>query len=245
MRILEIKNLSVKTKQNGKKILENNCFEVEQGSIHVLIGPNGSGKSTLAKVLMGLPGFDVISGEIILKGKDISGLTVQERVKKGMALAWQEPIFFEGVSVEEFLRVGNKEISQKETAQVLFLVGLDPGRFLDRAIDKTLSGGERKRIELASIIAMRPELMILDEPDSGLDIIIYRELYNVLENIKKETKTSILLVTHREELGVIADKATFLNEGKTVCSGDFRGVMREYCRTVKRKKICSICPRNL
>ena len=102
----------------------------------------------------------------------------------------------------------------------------------------SLSGGERKRIELASVILMKPQLLILDEPDSGLDIIIYKELYDILENIKEETNASILLITHREETGAIAQRASFLNNGRLILTGSFRDVMRKYCQTVGRKKLC-------
>ncbi len=239
MKSLEIRNLSVESKENGKKILKNVSFGINKGSIHILIGANGSGKSTLAYALMGLSRFKIVSGKIIFLGRDITKLPTNRRAKMGMTIAFQEPAFFEGISVENFIRAGNKKLSKKEIEKVLFLTGLEPKKFISRTVNQTLSGGERKRIELASVIALNPKLIILDEPDSGLDIIIYRELYNILENIKQKTKASILLISHREELGLIADQATFLHRGKTVCTGPFRPVMRKYCQSIKR-----ICPYN-
>lgn len=244
MNILKVKDLTVANKE-GKIILRNVSFNVEKNSIHIILGPNGSGKSTLAYALMGIPRFKITSGQIIFRGRDITKLSTTERAKMGITLAFQEPAYFEGIKVKDFLRAGNSEISQKDLEESLSLVGLSPSKFLERMIDKTLSGGERKRIEFASVIAMKPKLMILDEPDSGLDIIIYRELYNILENMKEKTGVSILLISHREEPGFLANKATFLYQGKIVCSGNFKKVMRKYCQTVNRKKICRNCQENL
>lgn len=238
MKILEVKNLSVETREDGKKLLDKVSFKIEEKSIYALIGPNGSGKSTLASALMGLPRFKVKTGKIIFLGKDITDLPVYQRAKMGMTLAWQNPAYFEGVTVEEFLKVGNKRLTPKELEKNLLLVGLNPQEILARIMDQKLSGGERKRIELASVIAMKPKLIILDEPDSGLDVIIYRELNNILENIRRETGVSLLLITHREESGAIASQATFLNKGKVVYSGGFREAMKKYCQTLNRRKIC-------
>ncbi len=237
-KILEVKNLSVESKKDKKNILKNISFNIEENSIYVLIGPNGAGKSTLAFALMGIPRFKVVFGEIIFRNKNITKLSTDKRAKMGMTLAFQEPAYFEGITVKDFLKVGNKDITEKEMEKILSLVGLESKGFLNRKINQELSGGERKRIEFASVVATKPKLMILDEPDSGLDIIIYREFYNILENIKKETNASILLITHREELGKIADQGIFLNQGQIMCKGNFREVMREYCRFSGRRKIC-------
>ena len=237
-KILEVKNLSVESKETKKKILENISFEVEKNSIYVLIGPNGAGKSTLAYTLMGIPRFKVVTGKIIFKNKDITKFSIKERVKMGLALTFQEPAYFENIKVKDFLKLGNKNISEKEIKEILSLVGLEPKDFLNRKINRQLSSGERKRIEFASVIAMKPELMILDEPDSGLDIIIYKEFYNILENLKELTKSSIILITHREEIGAICDKAGLLYKGKIIEEGSFRKVMKKYCQIVNRKKVC-------
>lgn len=235
-KILEVKNFSIESRENKKKILENVSFDIAEKSIYILIGPNGSGKSSLAYALMGIPRLKVTSGKIIFKNKDITKLSTDKRAKLGLTLAFQEPAYFRGITVKNFIRAGDKDITQNEIEKILALVGLEPKKFLNREINQGLSGGERKRIEFASVVAMKPKLMILDEPDSGLDIIIYREFYNILENIKKETNASILLITHREELGCITDQATFLNQGKVICNGNFREVMNKYYQYSGRKK---------
>ncbi len=234
MNVLEIKNICVESRGNKKKLLKNVSFVIPESAIHALIGANGSGKSSLAMAVMGISRFRISSGKIIFRGKDITDLPTDKRAQLGMTLAWQNPSYFEGISIREFIRAGNKDIKQEGLKRILALVGLSPA-FLNRLVDRDLSGGERKRVELASVVAMRPKLIILDEPDSGLDIIIYRELYGILNNIKKQTNASVLLITHREELGIIADSASFIHQGKIVSTGRFRPVMRQYCQTLPNR----------
>lgn len=235
--VLKIANLSVRSAIEKKIILKNVSLEIERKTIHLLIGPNGSGKSTLARTLMGLGGVKVVSGQIYFLGEEITRIPIEERAKLGMTLAFQEPAYFEGVRVRDFLRVSSPKISEKELKKSLRLVGLK-GDFLDRELSNNLSGGERKRIELASLILLKPKLLILDEVDSGLDIIIYRELYDILKNIKEETEASVLLITHREETGFIANKASLLNKGRITLTGCFPEVMRRYCQSVGRRELC-------
>ena len=236
--LLKVNNLSVRVQKNERTILKKISLEIKNNSVYVLIGPNGSGKSSLAYTLMGLPTMQVTSGQILFRGKDITLWSTERRARAGITLAFQDPAYFEGIKVRDFLLISNRgKTNQNDLIRSLKLVGLEPA-FLEREMDRTLSGGERKRIELASVILMKPKLIILDEPDSGLDIIIYRELINILQGIKENIGTSILLITHREELGLIADEAAFLFQGEILAQGEFRKVMRKYCQKVGRKKIC-------
>lgn len=246
--LLRIKNLSIKPKQNGHKLLDKVGFEVGKKEIHCLLGKNGSGKTTLANAIMGLGDYEMESGRISLGLRNITRKEPNERAKMGITLAFQEPARFEGLAVQDFLLVssGLKKIESPGSLdkgnkirikKTLKLVGLDED-ILERKIDDKLSGGERKRIELASVILMKPKLMILDEPDASLDIVVYNELYDLLLNIRKEIGCSILLITHREEAGLIADKATFINEGRVIKTGKFREVMREYCKKMGIRDKC-------
>lgn len=237
--MLKVKNLSVKSKQESKKhLLDNVSLEVGKDEIHCVLGKNGSGKTTLAYVLMGLERYNTEKGKVIFNGQDITKKKTYERARLGLSIAFQEPARFEGLTVRDFLLAGKKKTSKEnELKKVLKLVDLDK-IFLERKLDEKLSGGERKRIELASVIIMRPKLMILDEPDASLDILVYNELYDLLLKIKKELKCSILLITHREEAGLIADKATLIDGGKIIKSGKFREVMRTYCEREGKKKRC-------
>ncbi|MDP3014060.1 MAG: ATP-binding cassette domain-containing protein, partial [Candidatus Subteraquimicrobiales bacterium] len=225
-----------------KAVIKKADFCVDAGEIHALLGPNGSGKSTLAYTIMGTSGHKPASGQILLEGKDITRRTVVERARMGITLAWQEPVRFEGITVKDYIKVGIRNGDKKLVEKSLTLVGLEPGKFLNRFVDQSLSGGERKRVELAAVVAMEPKLMILDEPDSGLDIIVYDELYEILDSIRKETNASVLLITHREESGGIADRATLVWDGKTCASGSFPEIMHKYCHLARRDGKCRIKP---
>jgi len=239
--MLEIKNLSIKIKENDqeKTILDKVSFSVDDNEIHCVLGRNGSGKTTLAYGIMGLEKSKMTQGEVILNGQDLSDKKVYQRARLGVALAFQEPARFEGLLVRDFLEVSLRKNRKNSLGlrDVLDLVGLKE-EILIRKIDHSLSGGERKRIELASVILMNPRIMILDEPDASLDIVVYNELYDLLLRIKEEIKCSIILITHREEAGLIADQATLMEKGKIIKTGNFREVMREYCLITGKKDRC-------
>lgn len=236
--MLKVSNLSIQSKERKEKLLDKVSFEVGKNEIHCILGLNGSGKSTLAYALLGLDRYEYVSGKVIFLGKDISKKKPFERAKLGLTIAFQEPARFEGLTVADYLKAGKRNATETDMKHVLALVGLDDEEFLLRSIDEKLSGGERKRIELASVIIMRPKLMILDEPDASLDIIVYNELYDLMLRVKEELKCSILLITHREEAGLIADRATLVDGGKVVESGRFRRVMRTYCEREGRRDRC-------
>ncbi|MDA3815514.1 MAG: ATP-binding cassette domain-containing protein [Patescibacteria group bacterium] len=242
--MLKIKDLSVVSKTTGEKLLSNINLEVGEREIHSLLGKKGSGKTTLAKVILGLGEFNIEAEKIEYGKENILNLSTNERAIKGKTMAFQEPARFEGLTVRDFLLAGNSSAGNNEMKRVLELVDLNDGNILDRKLDEKLSGGERKRIELASVIIMKPKLMILDEPDASLDIIVYNELYDMLTKIREEIRCSILLITHREEAGLISDKATFLNDGTVIETGTFRHVMRKYCEIMGRRGRC-LAGRNL
>lgn len=206
--LLEIKDLTIE--KDNITILENINLEVKENEIFGVLGSNGAGKSSLAYAIMGVKGFTISSGEIIYKGKDITDLKIHEKAKLGIALSWQEPVRFQGMTVREYLSLGNSH-SEKELIKYLNSFGLK-SKYLDRKIDDKLSGGERKRIELASIFALEPKLMILDEPDSNIDIHGVKNLKELLRNKHKEL--SIILISHQQEIVDISDRVTILCNGK-------------------------------
>jgi len=163
MGILELHDLTLEL--GGRPILNSLSVDFWEGHVHALIGPNGAGKSTLASAIMGLPGYIHHSGEILLDGKSLRGVPVDERARRGITLAWQEPARFEGLRMDRFIAAGAKVKTREKMKDILARVGLDPERYLSRKVDKTLSGGERKRVELASILAMEPRIVLMDEPD--------------------------------------------------------------------------------
>lgn len=240
--MLTVKGLTIQPDSAEAPVVHQASFRVEKKQIHALLGPNGSGKSTLAYAVMGLGSYRPTAGKIYFLGQDISRKSVTERAKMGITLAWQEPVRFEGITIKDYILTGMANRSEKEVKKALGLVGLGAEKFIHRPVNEGLSGGERKRVELAAVVAMKPKLMILDEPDSGLDIIVYDELYQILDDIRRQTEASILLITHREESGAVADSATLVWEGKTVISGRFAKVMHQYCNLARKGVPCRRIP---
>jgi Fe-S cluster assembly ATP-binding protein len=194
MGILDIKNLSITLGDN--KILHDINVEFWPGYIHALVGPNGSGKSTLAYCLMGLEGYKDIEGDIIFKGVSIKNLNIEQRAEKGITLAWQEPARYEGLTVKQFMEASSlKKGNDKQIKDALFKAALEPDDYMDRAMDESLSGGERKKIELASILIRKPKLVLLDEPDSGIDVTSLQNIFDAIK-ILKEGGSTIILITH-------------------------------------------------
>ncbi len=237
--LLELKDVTVPTFDKKHIIIEDISFGVIEGSIHAIIGPNGSGKSSLAYAIMGLPNYELSKGKILFNGEDITDLGVTERAKLGITLAWQEPARIDGLSVLKYLSLGikNKSNIKEQAVEALNIVNLNPNKYLNRRIDETLSGGERKRIELAATIAMRPKLIMLDEPDSGLDMIVIEDFLHIFNKIRKLNMT-ILLITHREDIGMVADYGTLLWQGKSLITDKFPEVMLHFCAKAGLKDFC-------
>ncbi|HIJ91232.1 MAG: ABC transporter ATP-binding protein [Desulfobulbaceae bacterium] len=230
MALLEITNLSFQA--GTAKLLDGLCLSIEAAEVHALLGTNGTGKSTLAYLIAGCEGYRPTGGTILFDGQSIQTLKIHERAQLGITMAWQEPVRFEGISVAQYLTLKNKD---PEPAPFLEMVGLDPGRYLTRMVDRSLSGGERKRIELASILALRPKLAIFDEPDSGIDMLSINDIINVI-NACKENGSAVLLITHREEIALIADQASQICRGRIVCSGSPEKVAAYY-----KSRQCAAC----
>jgi Fe-S cluster assembly ATP-binding protein len=218
----------------GKPILKDVNLEVAEGEIHSILGANGTGKSTLASVIMGLSGYRPTKGRIYFQGEDITDLPISERARRGITLAWQEPARFEGLTVAEYLNIGLRRHGGDwlDARGCLSKVGLAPERYLGRAVDGTLSGGERRRIELASVLAMKPKLVVLDEPDSGIDALSIDCIVDVIRTIAR-AGGSVLLITHHEEVAAVADRASSLCGGTVLKTGapeQIARFFRNHCR---------------
>ncbi|HHB11890.1 MAG TPA: ABC transporter ATP-binding protein [Chromatiales bacterium] len=229
-RLLIVENLHLE--REGKEILRGVNLTVARGQIFGLLGRNGSGKSTLAYTLMGCAGYTPSAGRILFDGQDITRRSVTERARLGLTLAWQEPARFEGLKVQDYLSLGMKEPSQKRIEEALTAVALPPRTYLKRPVDDTLSGGERKRIELAAVYAMRPRLAVLDEPDSGIDVLSLSDIARLIRRMASEG-TAVLLITHRDEMVPVADVAALMCEGEIVQVGDPQAVREYYMRRCK------------
>jgi Fe-S cluster assembly ATP-binding protein len=211
--LLDIHNLTFKVDRHP--ILDQLDLVVQSGEIHALLGANGSGKTTLAYVLMGCEGYVPSAGCVLFDGTDLLPMKMHERARLGLTLAWQEPARFEGVTVREYLTLGKQDCDPES---VLKQVGLAPDRYLHRRMDKALSGGERHRIELASVLSMKPRLAILDEPAAGIDMLSINHIIDIIRALKA-AGGSVLLITHQEEVALIADQASQLCAGHIVFSG--------------------------
>lgn len=217
MALLELKDVSLE--KEGKYLLNKVNIEVWAGYVHAIVGPNGAGKSTLAHTIMGLSGYNKIDGDILYEGKSIKDYSVDQRARLGLTLVFQEPARFEGVKVSDFILAGSKEKTEEVLKNALNKVGLSPDKYKDRAVDKTLSGGERKRIELASVYAMNPRLVLMDEPDSGVDVDSLKYIFDIIKEIKNRGST-VILVTHSPTVLKQADHAFLICGGQIVDKGE-------------------------
>ncbi|MEA3485844.1 MAG: ABC transporter ATP-binding protein [Candidatus Aerophobetes bacterium] len=225
-KLLKVENLTLI--RDEIKILRGIDLNIGKREIHALLGINGVGKSSLAYCLMGLSGYKISGGRIYFEGMNITDLPLAKRAKLGITLSWQEPTRFEGLTVRDYLSLSSKD-KRNSLDEILSRVALKSRLYLKREMNQDLSGGERKRIELASVYAMQPKLAILDEPDSGIDMLSLQRIMNFILSLR-ERGASVLLITHREEVVEVADTASLMCEGEIVKSGDPK-LVSDYFKT--------------
>jgi Fe-S cluster assembly ATP-binding protein len=228
-RLLQIRHLTI---GGARHLVDDVDLTVDEAEIHALLGGNGSGKTSLAKAVMGCAGYHPDAGEILFAGQRIDDLPLHERARLGITLAWQEPARFEGVTVRDFLSLKHPD---SDVAELLRRVGLRHDRYSDRMLDETLSGGERKRVELASVAALRPRLALLDEPAAGIDQRSLHEIARVVQGMR-DAGSAILLISHRREMAHVADRASQMCGGRIIFSGDPATVTERY-----REHHCVFC----
>lgn len=226
---IEIKDLTVKIKD--KIVLNKFNLHIKQNETHVIMGPNGVGKSTLSKVIMGSPAYKVVSGDILVEGKSILNLTTDERARLGLFLSFQNPTGIEGVTNQEFLRMALNSKRENPIGLYEFIKELEknyndlkfPKEMMHRGINEDFSGGERKKNEIIQLKTLKPSFLILDELDSGLDIDSLKLVCKNVLSYKKESKASILLITHYNRILTYLkpDFVHILLEGKIVATGDY------------------------
>ncbi len=214
--MLELKNVSFSVENEDgttKDILKNVSLTIENDKFVVVTGPNGSGKSTLAKLIMGI--ISPTEGSILLDGEDITELGVTERAKRGVSFAFQQPVRFKGVEVLDLMRIAaGEQISAAEACKYLSSVGLCAKDYIKREVNSSLSGGEIKRIEIATVLARNTKLSIFDEPEAGIDLWSFQNLIEVFESMRKSVHGSIMVISHQERILDIADEIILLsNQG--------------------------------
>jgi len=208
--MLELKNINFRA--DGKHILKDISFTLDAGKFIAITGPNGSGKSTLAKIIMGINKPD--SGQIILNGEDITGYTIDQRARMGISFGFQQPVRFKGITVHDLLNLSAKEkLSSKDACDILATVGLCANSYLDREVNASLSGGELKRIEIASVITRGTKLTIFDEPEAGIDLWSFNNLIRVFNEMRAKLSGSIIVISHQERILNIADEIVLLTDG--------------------------------
>lgn len=199
--------------RDNKDILNGISLNIEEDSFTAVTGPNGSGKSTLAKIIMGIEKPD--KGQILFDGIDITNKSIDERAKMGIAFAFQQPVKFKGITVYDIIKLSaQKDINKAEACEILSKVGLCAKEYVDREINASLSGGELKRIEIASVVARGSRLTVFDEPEAGIDLWSFNDLIKVFEDMRKNIKGATLIISHQERILNIADKIILVKAGK-------------------------------
>ena len=209
--MLELKDVCFA--RGGKQILDNVNLKIDDKKFVVITGPNGGGKSTIAKMIMGIEKPD--SGKIFFNGEDITEKSISERANMGIGFAFQQPVRFKGITVEDLmdLSVGRKT-NFVEKCDILSSVGLCSKDYLKREINSSLSGGELKRIEIATVVARGTSLSIFDEPEAGIDLWSFNNLIEVFEDMSKTIQGSIVIISHQERILNIADQVILIEKGK-------------------------------
>ena len=191
--------IDISFKRDNKQILEKINLKLDLGKFYVITGPNGSGKSSLAKIIMGIEKPD--SGKILFNKIDITNKSIDERARMGISFAFQQPINFKGLTVFDLLKIAiNKDLTKDKACDILSKVGLCALNYVDREVNNSLSGGELKRIEIATVLARNPKLAIFDEPEAGIDLWSFQNLISVFKYIQNNFQGITLVISHQERI---------------------------------------------
>ena len=240
--MLELKNISfgVETEGEDKEILRDISLTIPDDKLVVVTGPNGGGKSTLAKVIMGIE--KPTEGQILFNGEDITDKDITERANMGIGFAFQAPVRFKGIEVYDLIRLatGNNKLKEKDACRYLTEVGLDAKEYINREVNASLSGGELKRIEIASVLAKAPKLSVFDEPEAGIDLWSFQNLIKVFEGMRKHIEgSSIMVISHQERILEIADEIIVIRDGKISAQGSKEEILPGLIGTTSAVMVCN------
>lgn len=232
--MLELRDLTFSVQENNKeKVIINHLnYKIENNKFTVITGPNGSGKSTLAKLIAGIE--KATSGQILYDGQDITNMSITERAKLGIGYAFQQPVRFKGIKVIDLVRLAaGEKLSVSGVCEYLSEVGLCARDYINRDIDASLSGGELKRIEIASVLARKTPISVFDEPEAGIDLWSFQNLIKVFENMKLKQESSIVIISHQERILNIADEILLLVNGEIKSYGSKDKMLSEVLQDVE------------
>ena len=230
--MLELQNVTYTVTENNieKNIIDHMDLVIPDGKFVVITGPNGGGKSTLAKTIMGIN--HISSGRLLFDGEDITAKNITERAKLGISFAFQQPVHFKGIKVIDLLRLATgKNIPKDSACEYLSKVGLCAKEYINREVNNSLSGGELKRIEIATVLARGTKFSIFDEPEAGIDIWSFQNLIQVFENIRKTVQGTVLIISHQERILNIADEIVVIENGKVAKQGAKADILPELLGT--------------
>ncbi len=235
--MLKLENLSFEI-PGEKEIIKKLNLTIDDGKFVVITGPNGGGKSTTAKLIMGIE--KATSGKIIFDDQDITDLSITDRANLGISFAFQQPVRFKGIRVIDLIRLAAKrDIKVSEACRYLSEVGLCAKDYINREINASLSGGELKRIEIATVIARASKLSIFDEPEAGIDLWSFTSLIQAFERIRKNTNGSILVISHQERILNIADEIVVIADGEITKHGPKDEILPQILGTSSAVDACS------
>ena len=237
--MLELKNVSfdVTDDKGQKEIIKNLSLTIDDHKFVVITGPNGGGKSTLAKLIAGIE--KPTSGSILFNGEDITEKSITERAKMGISFAFQQPVRFKGIRVLDLLRIAaGKNLTVADACQYLSEVGLCARDYVKREVNASLSGGELKRIEIATVLARSTQLSVFDEPEAGIDLWSFQNLIQVFERMRKITNGSIMIISHQERILDIADEIVVIANGTISKQGPKDEILPELLGTASAVNSC-------